>query len=458
MFVHQVISYLGSWEKFKLLHQSELEEMLEAISTSYSGNIKLNAKEERFYGAQPSRKNWELAILNLGWTLEDKIFHTPAGRRVNMSILGPKKNGVSVQLNFGNPSWFHRWLFSQGALAVRHGYVNIPILLAPMKEFLSRESGREFRLSPFSEFEYLKDQLETLAPLSANFPFLVLGYSDTQPFLDVEVFQLTSDPNITTERVVVDRCIEFPPEYHQAGIGILNYFGVFLRENYPEKDTKVRIEQHGMSVRLTVETEDGNVEVVEKALKDYELVVSGKARPETVTTNELALLDLKNELRIAQFRLESQRDIIDVQNRRIDKLMDVIGLSLQTAANRPIAIQVNPSFHNSNTVSINPDITESLAKVAELLQALPVSDENNLVLTDLTASLEAIECESNPEKLKNSAGITKLGRFLRKFADGNESVTKAIENVERGQQIVGDLSRTYNKIASLCGLPNIPFV
>ena len=96
--------------------------------------------------------------------------------------------------------------------------------------------------------------------------------------------------------------------------------------------------------------------------------------------------------------------------------------------------------------------------LSELLQALPVSDENHLVLTDLTGSLEAIECESNPEKLKNSAGITKLGRFLRKFVDGNEAVTKAIENVERGQQIVGDLGRTYNKIATLCGLPNIPFV
>ena len=454
MFVHHVVSYLGAWEKFELPHQSELAEILDATSTFYSGGVKLSAREEKLFGRTP-RMHWERAIQNLNWTLQDKIFHTPAGKRVNMSSLGPTKNGVSVQLNFGNPSWFHRWLFSQGALAVRHGYVKIPVLLAPMREFDRRS---ENRLGTFSEFEYIKDQLETLAPLSANFPFLILGYSDNQPLLDVEVFQLGSDPSITTERVVIDRCIEFPPEYHQAGLGILNYFGVFLRENYPEKDAKVRFEQHGMSVRLTVETEDGNVEVVEKALKDYELIVSGKAQPESITTNELALLDLKNELRIAQFRLESQRDIIDVQNRRIDKLMDAIGFSLQAAANRPIAIQVNPSFHNSNTVSVNPDISEALASVSELLQAFPESNENYMVLTDLTASLEAIECESTPEKLKNSGGITKLGRFLRKLADGNEAVTKAIANVEKGQQIVGDLSRAYNKIATLCGLPNIPFV
>jgi hypothetical protein len=457
MFVHHVVSYLGAWEKFALPHRSELSEILEATATYYSGGIKLSARDEKLYGSR-SRLHWERGILNLHWTLQDKILHTPAGRRLNMSSLGPTKNGVSVQLNFGNPSWFHRWLFSQGALAVRYGYVKIPILIAPMKEFERRDEGRERRLGPLSDFEYVKDQLETLAPLSANFPFLILGYSDNQPLLDVEVFELPSDPNITTERIVIDRCIEFPPEYHQAGLGILNYFGVFLRENYPDRDAKVRIEQHGMSVRLSVETEDGNVEVIEKALKDYELIVSGKVRPESITTSEMALLDLKNELRIAQFRLESQRDIIDVQNRQIDKFMDAIGFSLQAAASRPIAIQVNPTFHNSNSVTVNPDISEALIKLSELLEALPVTDENHMVLTDLSGSLEALECESNPEKLKTAAGITKLGKFLRKFAEGNETVTKAIANIEKGQQVVGDLGRTYNKIATLCGLPNIPFV
>jgi hypothetical protein len=457
MFVHHVVSYLGAWEKFAIPHSSELSEILEATATHYSGAIKLNLKDEKAYGSM-SRMHWERAIRNLNWTLQDKILHTPAGKRVNMSSLGPCKNGVSVQMNFGNPSWFHRWLFSQGALAVRYGYVKIPILIAPMQEFERREENRERRLGSFSNFEYLKDQLETLAPLSSNFPFLILGYSNNQSLLDVEVFELASDPNITTERVVIDRCIEFPPEYHQAGLGILNYFGVFLRENYPDRYAKVRIEQQGMSVRMTVETEDGNVEIIEKALKDYELIVSGKVQPEMITTNDKVVLDIKNELRIAQFRLESQRDIIDVQNRQIDKLMDAIGFSLQTAASRPIAIQVNPSFHNSNSVTVNPDVSDALASISELLDELSEKDPNHMVLSDLARSLEAIECETSPEKLKTSVGITKLGRFLRKFADGNETVTKVIANIEKGQQVVGDLARAYNKIASLCGLPNIPLV
>lgn len=457
MFVHHVVSYLGAWEKFAVPHSSELTEILEATAAYYSGAIKLSAKDEKMFGIK-SRMHWERAIRTLGWTLQNKVLHSPAGKRLNMSSLGPCKSGISAQLNFGNPSWFHRWLFSQGALAVRYGYVKIPILIAPMKEFERRDEGREHRLGSFSDFEFVKDQLETLAPLSSNFPFLILGYSDNRPLLEVEVFELASDPNITTERVVIDRCIEFPPEYHQAGLGILNYFGVFLRENFPDREAKVRIEQHGMSVRMTVETEDGNVEIIEKALKDYELIVSGKVQPEAITTNEKVVLDLRSELRIAQFRLESQRDIMDVQNRRIDKLMDAIGFSLQAAASRPIAIQVNPSFHNSNSATVNPDISDALSRVSELLDELPAADANHLVLSDLAGSLEAIECETDPEKLKSSGGVTKLGRFLRKFADGNEAVTKAIANIEKGQQVIGDLARTYNKIASLCGLPNVPLV
>jgi len=457
MFLHHVVSYLGAWQKFSTSHQTELKEILEATAAYYAGATKMSAREERLYGNR-GKIYWEREIKNLDWKIQEQILHTPAGKRMNMSSLGPTKNGVSVQLNFSNPSWFHRWLFSQGALAVRYGYVKIPILIAPMKEFERRDEGREKRLGSLSDFEYVKDQLETLAPLSSNFPFLILGYSDNRPLLDVEIFELASDPNVTTERVVIDRCIEFPPEYHQAGLGILNYFGVFLRENYPDRDAKVRIEQYGLSVRMIVETEDGNVETVEKALKDYELVVSGKLQPEFAARNEIAVLDLKNELRIAQFRIESQRDIIDVQNRQIDKFMDAIGFSLQAAASRPIAIQVSPSFQNNNSITINPDITTALSKITELLDSLSDSDETYLVLSDLARSMEAVEHETNPEKLKNSGGIAKLGRFLRKFADGNETVTKAISNIEKGQQVVGDLARTHNKIASLCGLPNIPLV
>lgn len=454
MQIVQVVSYLGAWAKMKNAHQHELDEIVAAATNYYGGKVKLEESDERERIVGP-RALWEKALYDFSWIINDQTYFSPAGRRVHLGSLGPTKNGISVQINFGNPSMFHRWLFSQGSLAVRYAGVKIPILIAPMRELERRDGSR---MSQMSHFEYLRDQLETLAPLSSTFPFLILGITDQSSFLDVEVFEVSSDPNITTERVVVDRCIEFPPEYHQAGLGILNYFGVFLRENYPERDAKVRIEQHGLSVRMIVETSDGDKEVVEKALHDYELVMSGKVKPETISQNDKVVLDLKNELRITQFRLESQQDIIEVQNRRLDKLLAVIGNSLEASVRRPIMIEVNPTFHNSQSMSVNQNISTALSGVCDLIDSVSPSDEAHMVLSDLAGSLEAIERESDPEKVKVAPAILKLRRLIDRVASGNDAVGSAISNIEKGKEMIGELAKTYNKIACWCGLPNIPFV
>lgn len=452
MHIVHVVSYLGAWTKFKNNHQAELSDIVAAANNYYTGKVKFEPGEERPGG---SRALWEKALYDFNWVINEQTYFSPAGRRVHLGSLGPTKNGISVQINFGNPTWFHRWLFSQGSLAVRYAGVKVPILIAPMKEFDRRE---ERRMGQLSYFEFLRDQLETLAPLSSTFPFLILGVSDQQSLCEIEVFEIASDPNITTERVVVDKCIEFPPEYHQAGLGILSYFGVFLRENYPEREAKVRIEQHGLKVRMIVETSDGDTEVVEKALHNYELVMSGRAKPEAISNNDKVILDLKNELRITQFRLESQQDIIDVQNRRIDKLLTVIGNSLEASSRRPITIEVSPTFQNSLSVTCNQDIVSALTDIYDLIDSLSPSDEAHMVLTDLAGSLEAVEKESNPEKVKTSPAIGKLRRLLERVTNGNDALGTAISNIEKGGDLIANLAKNYNKIACWCGLPNIPLV
>jgi hypothetical protein len=453
MQIVQVVSYLGAWKKLQKEFLGELNEIIAAATNYYSGKVKLDEGEERPGGN--IRALWGKALYDFSWTINDQTYFSPAGRRVHLGSLGPTKNGISVQINFGNPTWFHRWLFSQGSLAVRYAGVKIPILVAPMREFERREERRSMQLS---HFEYLRDQLETLAPLSSTFPFLILGVTDQPSLTGVGVFEIPSDPNITTERVVVDRCIEFPPEYHQAGLSILNYFGVFLRENYPERDAKVKIEQHGLSVRMIVETSDGDMEVVEKALHDYELVMSGKVQPEAISQNDKVVLDLKNELRITQVRLESQQDIISVQNRRIDTLLTVIGNSLEASSRRPITIEVSPSFQNSLSVNVNQDISAALSGVYDLIDSVAPSDETHMVLSDLAGSLEAVKKETNPEKVKNSPAMSKLRRLFDRVSSGNDAISVAISNIEKGKEMVTDLAKTYNKIAGWCGLPNIPFV
>jgi hypothetical protein len=109
----------------------------------------------------------------------------------------------------------------------------------------------------------------------------------------------------------ITRSIEFPPEYHQAGLSILNYFGTIIRQHYPEIPVTVRIEQEGLMVRIAVETAEGQREIVERTLEAYGLVVTGKMAPEELLEDPYQVMAFKHKLEMAnmqQFpeRLKSQ--------------------------------------------------------------------------------------------------------------------------------------------------------
>ncbi len=65
---------------------------------------------------------------------------------------------------------------------------------------------------------------------------------------------LVVDNTIRDTSPKIARSIEFPPGYKQAGTSILNYFGEVLEQKYPDKDVKVRIEQHGLKVTMVIES------------------------------------------------------------------------------------------------------------------------------------------------------------------------------------------------------------
>jgi len=461
MNIEQVLSYLGAWEKINHEYSVELSEIVSASTHFYSGTVKLE-DDDNLRLRYGSKQHWEEAFMDAGWSPQTFVkYCSPDGKRISISSIGPTKNGICAQRNFGAVSELSRWLFSQVTLAVRYGVVEIPVLVSRVRKADSPEANRiRPTVGHLSSFEHIKSQLDVLSPLTFPFPFLILGLSEASHPSPV-LTEIESDQNIISERIVIDRCIEFPPEFYQAGLGILSSFGTFLRDNYPDRHAKVRIEQKGLMVRMVVETADGNVTTIEQALRDYEMIFTGQAKPETITMNEKVILDLRNELRIAQFRVESQQDIINMQNNRMDRLMDLIGNGLNAAQNRPISFQLSPTFHNANSFAVNPNISSALEDVNELLHSLPPEQRGGDVdatLKDLSGSLEAIECESDPARISGSSGIKKLGRFLDKLAKGNEDINKAIESVEKGRNLVSSLIRTYNKIAVVSGLPPIPFL
>ncbi|HIF5971415.1 TPA: helix-turn-helix transcriptional regulator [Vibrio parahaemolyticus] len=105
------------------------------------------------------------------------------------------------------------------------------------------------------------------------------------------------------------RELNFAPEYQEAGITILQGFIRLLKRKYKEKDVSVSIKQHGMKVTMIIKTPDGKTDEVEEFLDQYSEVISGTAMIETLTTDPVAVLELKNQLNLAEIQVQQQRDI-----------------------------------------------------------------------------------------------------------------------------------------------------
>ncbi|HCH3682801.1 TPA: hypothetical protein NKU97_004539 [Vibrio parahaemolyticus] len=458
--IHSVISFMGAWEKICHNKTAELESLQLAIENYVNGNVTL--VEERKFPSS-NREIWEKALFDQGWDLSEKSIFSNTGRKVSVRFAGPTSNGLAAQIGFNNPEFLNRWLYNYANMAVRHGVCEVAILVVPMEDSMP-ENDRNRHMIRRTSFEHYLEQLEMLSPLSLGIPFVIIGYSKHPQLLETAVHEIESEhvPNHEPKNVVINKSIEFPPEYHQAGVGILNFFSSYLSQNYPDQDATVKIEQRGMNVRMIVESEDGNSEVIEKALHEYEQIMTGKESASKFTNNDKLVLDLRSELRVAKARIESQQDIMLLQNQklqtseaRVDSLLSMVGLGLQRES-VPINVQVNPCIQNHIAITVNSDVSESLGCLSELQELLSKDDDVALPISDLTSALERIEAEQDTDVVRKSSAMAKFSRFVDSLLDENSSIRKAVDATQQGYEVAVDLVKKYNKVASWCGLPTVP--
>ncbi|WKK82944.2 hypothetical protein [Marivirga arenosa] len=451
MIISKVISYKNAWQDLINEHPNELEEVLEVLPQFISSYVSMRQANERTFIGH--RDIWNELLKEKEWIISDTSFYLEDGQRIFIGNLGPIKNDVSAYISFGHIDFANRWLFQQTTLAGKYDIAKIPILLVPTAEFGARHEDRFFKRLSFEQYQ---KQILPLTPLSHSYPFLILGYTDQGQLFETEIHELESDPLISNENVVIDRCIEFPPEYYQAGLNILNYFGTYIREQYPDQEAKIKIEQKDKIVRLIIETGDGETEVIERALQEYQLVITGQKTPEEVTKNEKLILELKNELRLARYRVETQQDIMLVQTGQIDKLMNILSEGL--ANKSPIHIDFKPVITLDNKVVNNQTVTSVISDINDLKLLLGTSSPEYIELQNLEGSLTAIEKETDSEIVKNSTAMQKLRNFLNSVSEGNEQLAKVLETTETGIDIIRSLAGKYNSIAEWCGLPQVPRV
>lgn len=106
------------------------------------------------------------------------------------------------------------------------------------------------------------------------------------------------------------RNIVFEPEYRQAGIAVLAYFGEILQAKYPLSDVRVRIEQIGQKVILHIETPNGEVEAFERELTQYGLAVTGRMPISEYLPDRLAAMRLEQKIQMAEMEVRHTRELL----------------------------------------------------------------------------------------------------------------------------------------------------
>ena len=109
----------------------------------------------------------------------------------------------------------------------------------------------------------------------------------------------------------ITKSIEFDEDAYQAGISILSYFSTIVKQKYPNTKIKIKIEQEERTVRMIIETPNGEKELIEKTLEEYGLVVVGQMQPEELLPVKVDEMQLRHKLEMAKMEITHTRELLD---------------------------------------------------------------------------------------------------------------------------------------------------
>lgn len=216
------------------------------------------------------------------------------------------------------------------------------------------------------------------------------------------------------------RELNFPPEYQEAGITILQGFVKLIKRKYGEKDVSVTIKQTGLKVVLIIKTPDGKVEEVEEFLDQYSQVIAGNQEVASLTNDPVALIELKSQFDVAQLQVKQQRDINLLlktnHDRRIESLEKENDwfkeqLALSVESSKAITHEVLSQLRSNDT-----QIAELATKLVEVVNK-----------TDTTTK-QLVSVEKKAESANKT--IDELNKLILKEGVGKgvaESVRKLIK-------------------------------
>ncbi|PGO26421.1 hypothetical protein CN984_17825 [Bacillus cereus] len=446
MFLSSIVSYLGAWEELNEKYPEEYADIIRCIENLHI--LKKEGELKNYKVSNDFLDSWESSLKESGWL-----------PRRSSGLGAYFKSMVAVRLFTGVREIANSWLFSASNKAIKRNACEIPILILLTQETLeSFENPKHYMQMHFERFLL---ELQEIAPLNLEYPFLILAISNQE--MPLEMVEMPSNIEGYNENIVMNRSIEFPPEYYQAGLGILGYFQKVLKEKYPGIQATVRIIQDGLIVKMIVETEDGSKHIVEKALEEYDLILKGEIKPEEYfdASAQIQILELKNELRMAQFRIESQKELLAYQKTQI-KEQQIQTSTLVEIISKGLSKPALPAIHVSPVITVETSLSQhtihnELKEAIEVIRDLKKVVDSPETVESLNEIEEALS-EADANNINDSAGVSKLQSLIETVNNTESAVSKSIATTTAGVELAKKLARNYNKLAPWCGLPQIPFI
>lgn len=479
MYINRVISYCGAWEKLNFDFYEVYDEIMEIIDINLERYIVSAHKriENNDYNALKFfRSHIYRKIVNnikkLKWEDIQILIESDDKSKPYNRILGHLKNKCSLKVGFYSGGVIN-WVFGDIVQSknLEEVELSIIIIIDDMTNYIENEFGKNSK--HLLEFDESLEILKSLEPLNVQYPFLILGVGFED--INIEVNEIKSQNNMNSS-IIVDKSISFEPQHFQAGLGLLSYFGTVLNKKYPDQKAKVKIEQEGLTVRMIVESEDGNQEILEHALHEYGLILSGEKQPNNFYSSEADNIELrmkfeqaKTEIRMQSHLLVSKEHEIKLKDQMIktkDQMLEMkndeiarFGSYFKMAFDNQPVITIQNYLTNTQSTVINHK-TELSQSYDDLDSLIDLVDDETLKnkLFRIQTALENTKNLDKPEDVKDSGGMKQLAKFLKEADEAGTSASGLIQKGGDVLKLMQKLGRGYNSVAEWCGLPNIPSV
>jgi hypothetical protein len=443
MHVEKVLSFNNGWSILTTEKSEQWQEALAALATLDDKFISKAIGSENRYPLDIRdlyislyEKYQELLSIEYHWadnplTAEDRITFYADVPAIKSGVLASLMGIDEITGgDFAAVIYLHTpYYFSRGAIEVAVYFIPFN---ATVDHFLELGAKPEEYANIPTE-EVCREDMVKLKALTNAVPIVLAFISPTAPE-EITVEEVTP---VKVGGHTIERTIEFAPEFYQAGVGLLSYFGEVLRQKDPTTKAKVRIEQEGNRVRLHIESPSGDIEIIEKQLEQYALVVSRQAEPETLLANRAHIMQLETQLDITRIQVKQAQDLLQLADgqytqriNNLEKQLEFLQTQfavqiMQTGQVIDLATKQSDSHERVQTALLThsgmlfKDLLQEASGNQRLLDAVSNLHQN------LLSGLTAIEVEEQIKQALTTVKQEKPGLLARIYAQVEGVTLKA---------------------------------